>query len=341
MSDKLPCGHHESLAVISAETGKFLFCELCDARSARNDAEAMEARYRAQRDRAALYDKLNGTPCAEIRWQQDREELQAQIADLKSDTALKQAWADVENLRKERDDALANSATYECRARIGRAPDPQDCNWPLCGCDPHADKVIAALEESGILNVTAAAEERDKLRRELRKCTISKDEFWKVARAGFAKIQQLKTDGEGVAQMLIQRDKEADAALADASTLRALIARAVAAIEWVTPAMATLVGYERDYGETLPDDWILGRIEESRDMPSFRIRVGHFRRLAALAADFAFVGARPTSARRERRCEPARTVRMARSLAHRQSPSARTFRPAGLLASHGNDLRGD
>ena len=28
--------------------------------------------------------------------------------------------------------------------------DPQDCGWPMCGCDPHADKVIAALEESGI-----------------------------------------------------------------------------------------------------------------------------------------------------------------------------------------------
>lgn len=27
--------------------------------------------------------------------------------------------------------------------------DPADCDWPFCGCDPHADKVIAAIEESG------------------------------------------------------------------------------------------------------------------------------------------------------------------------------------------------
>lgn len=24
----------------------------------------------------------------------------------------------------------------------------QDCNWPLCGCDPYADKVIATFAES-------------------------------------------------------------------------------------------------------------------------------------------------------------------------------------------------
>lgn len=27
-----------------------------------------------------------------------------------------------------------------------------DCDWPFCGCDPHADRVIAALEECGVLN---------------------------------------------------------------------------------------------------------------------------------------------------------------------------------------------
>lgn len=29
--------------------------------------------------------------------------------------------------------------------------DPADCDWPMCGCDPHADKVIAALQECGHL----------------------------------------------------------------------------------------------------------------------------------------------------------------------------------------------
>jgi hypothetical protein len=29
--------------------------------------------------------------------------------------------------------------------------DPQDCNWPTCGCDQYASKVIEALQESGLL----------------------------------------------------------------------------------------------------------------------------------------------------------------------------------------------
>lgn len=38
---------------------------------------------------------------------------------------------------------------WECAVRKSATPEPQDCNWPVCGCDPYADKVIAALEESG------------------------------------------------------------------------------------------------------------------------------------------------------------------------------------------------
>lgn len=40
---------------------------------------------------------------------------------------------------------------WECAARKNATPNPVDCNWPHCGCDPHADKVIAALEEEGAL----------------------------------------------------------------------------------------------------------------------------------------------------------------------------------------------
>lgn len=29
--------------------------------------------------------------------------------------------------------------------------DPADCDWPTCGCDPYANKVIEALEEIGAL----------------------------------------------------------------------------------------------------------------------------------------------------------------------------------------------
>lgn len=39
----MKCGHPSELAIYSAETGQLLFCDLCDCRSRRNDAEKMEA----------------------------------------------------------------------------------------------------------------------------------------------------------------------------------------------------------------------------------------------------------------------------------------------------------
>lgn len=33
---------------------------------------------------------------------------------------------------------------------------PQECNWPMCSCDPYADKVIAALQECGVLKEEAS-----------------------------------------------------------------------------------------------------------------------------------------------------------------------------------------
>lgn len=37
----------------------------------------------------------------------------------------------------------------QCAARRQALPEPADCNWPDCGCDPHATKVIEALLEQG------------------------------------------------------------------------------------------------------------------------------------------------------------------------------------------------
>lgn len=50
---------------------------------------------------------------------------------------------------------------------------------------------------------------------------------------------------------------------------------------WTAAAVAALEAYEADRGEKLSDDHELGRIDESRGSPSFRIRVGHIRQLAA------------------------------------------------------------
>lgn len=41
---------------------------------------------------------------------------------------------------------------WKCPASATADP-PQDCDWPVCGCDPIANKVIEALEEQGKLTL--------------------------------------------------------------------------------------------------------------------------------------------------------------------------------------------
>jgi hypothetical protein len=48
---------------------------------------------------------------------------------------------------------------FRCKANR-TAIEPQDCDWPVCGCDPYADKVLMALEESGALVDRAAHDRR-------------------------------------------------------------------------------------------------------------------------------------------------------------------------------------
>jgi len=43
----------------------------------------------------------------------------------------------------------AQPETWECMGRKQSLPEPGECNWPYCGCDPHATKVIASLCEQG------------------------------------------------------------------------------------------------------------------------------------------------------------------------------------------------
>lgn len=55
---------------------------------------------------------------------------------------------------------------FKCAARRQSLPEPADCNWPMCGCDPYADKVMEALDEHGIRlisqpDVVAEMDKRD------------------------------------------------------------------------------------------------------------------------------------------------------------------------------------
>lgn len=49
--------------------------------------------------------------------------------------------------------ALRNAGSrFSCAARPWELRDPpQDCDWPVCGCDPQANKVMDALMERGLL----------------------------------------------------------------------------------------------------------------------------------------------------------------------------------------------
>lgn len=44
---------------------------------------------------------------------------------------------------------IERQSQWTCKAKRTADP-PQDCNWPFCGCDPYANKVIDTIEESGI-----------------------------------------------------------------------------------------------------------------------------------------------------------------------------------------------
>lgn len=50
-----------------------------------------------------------------------------------------------------------NASKWICAARKQTLPEPAECNWPICGCDPYADKVIAALEPHKVVRATATA----------------------------------------------------------------------------------------------------------------------------------------------------------------------------------------
>lgn len=44
-----------------------------------------------------------------------------------------------------------DGGSWTCAARKQSLPEPDDCDWPVCGCDPYAMRVIDALQESGLL----------------------------------------------------------------------------------------------------------------------------------------------------------------------------------------------
>lgn len=63
----LQCGHHISLAINSSESGEFLYCDLCDARSQRNDAQQMERELSEElAAHSAMFGETNPAPVAQV-----------------------------------------------------------------------------------------------------------------------------------------------------------------------------------------------------------------------------------------------------------------------------------
>lgn len=57
--------------------------------------------------------------------------------------------------------------SFNCASRkqgTAGGNDPADCDWPTCGCDEYASKVIAALHESGWLSPAEVHEYAKKAR---------------------------------------------------------------------------------------------------------------------------------------------------------------------------------
>jgi hypothetical protein len=78
----MPCGHHPSLMLKSAETGADLYCELCDAQSARRDAEQREANLQAD-----LVEERNRIASMRTEWGAEAAALTAQARHAEAEAA--------------------------------------------------------------------------------------------------------------------------------------------------------------------------------------------------------------------------------------------------------------
>ena len=61
----------------------------------------------------------------------------------------RRSWHDVEQAANKIRDNRNIRWPFECAGRTQALPEPSGCNWPDCGCDPYATKVIESLVEQG------------------------------------------------------------------------------------------------------------------------------------------------------------------------------------------------
>ncbi len=71
--------------------------------------------------------------------------------------ALK-VWQAMARTMRVRLESTGEPVEWTCEAKARR----EMCQWPTCGCDPHAERIFAALQENGyeIVQVSGAGIER-------------------------------------------------------------------------------------------------------------------------------------------------------------------------------------
>lgn len=119
----MPCGHQRSLMLKSVETGADLYCELCDTRGRRNDAEQREAELQAA---IAARDAHMSSMRAEI------TEARITIAELKADlrerderiAIIRTEWAAEVAALTQRARSLDWNKEFE--ENVGRPPTDED-----------------------------------------------------------------------------------------------------------------------------------------------------------------------------------------------------------------------
>jgi len=75
--------------------------------------------------------------------------------------------------------AREQAAKWKCKALVGSAGlnDPQDCDYPFCGCDPSSGKVIDTLIECGWQSGDEIRKREQRVRELVEKCQREADRF--------------------------------------------------------------------------------------------------------------------------------------------------------------------
>lgn len=198
---KLPCGHHASSLVKSVESDA-QFCEVCDLMSQRDDAVAMEETYRVERDdwksraqqfqreRAELADKLNGTPCAEIRWQYEHASLRAKLEKAAEAIKLLLATPEIAECDPRDKDEETHVAERKGRAILSELSADAPAQPPQI-----SDEVREAMVEAEKALELYACPEKAKDRLGAPICVpdfYNELDFGDVARASLAKLRSVK-----------------------------------------------------------------------------------------------------------------------------------------------------